>query len=499
MHRIAAELGAGQSGQPQVPGDLTASPSVASTSCSWRSARQWADYRQRRRWAASRCGPHPRRCAPTARAWRGAHVGRTAAGGVRRWRAGPGAPGAADVAVTGPAPQDVLPLGATGDPSAHASRYRDRGRQRGRAAPRRHADAVRRARPGQPPSRVACCRYALSHAPCLPCWFHRPGRPGWAGDPGRGGGGTAGRAGRGAPGRRRGRGRQRAPRAGRRAAARRAGHAGRAVPVRRRVRAGAARHRRTRSRRSPTRSPPSRPTRRRTRYWCSPTRAGPRARRCSPRWASSGCPRSTARRSPGWGSGCSSSAASSARAGRTVEDSGVRALLDALGNDLRELAAASSQLAADTTGVIDQAVVARYYRGRAEASGFSVADRAVEGRLAEALELLRWALADRGVPGADHQRPGRRESGCSAGWAAPPAARPDARGRRGRHAAVEGGPGPPAAARLDPGRRGPAPGRRSRSRRPGQRRRHERRLRPGSGRSARSSPAAPSPAPGSGP
>jgi DNA polymerase-3 subunit delta len=43
--------------------------------------------------------------------------------------------------------------------------------------------------------------------------------------------------------------------------------------------------------------------------------------------------------------------------------------------------------------VIDQAVVARYYRGRAEASGFTIADRAVEGRLAEALELLRWALA----------------------------------------------------------------------------------------------------------
>ena len=81
------------------------------------------------------------------------------------------------------------------------------------------------------------------------------------------------------------------------------------------------------------------------------------------------------------------------QAGRTVEESGVRALLDALGNDLRELAAACAQLAADTTGVVDQAVVARYYRGRAEASGFTVADRAVEGRLGEALELLRWALA----------------------------------------------------------------------------------------------------------
>lgn len=80
-------------------------------------------------------------------------------------------------------------------------------------------------------------------------------------------------------------------------------------------------------------------------------------------------------------------------AGRAVDDSGVRALIDALGSDLREIAAACGQLAADTAGVIDQAVVARYYRGRAEASGFTVADRAVEGRLGEALELLRWALA----------------------------------------------------------------------------------------------------------
>jgi DNA polymerase-3 subunit delta len=80
-------------------------------------------------------------------------------------------------------------------------------------------------------------------------------------------------------------------------------------------------------------------------------------------------------------------------AGRTIDDSGVRALIDALGSDLREIASACGQLAADTTGVVSQPVVARYYRGRAEASGFSVADRAVEGRLAEALELLRWALA----------------------------------------------------------------------------------------------------------
>jgi DNA polymerase-3 subunit delta len=81
------------------------------------------------------------------------------------------------------------------------------------------------------------------------------------------------------------------------------------------------------------------------------------------------------------------------QADRKADDGGLRALLDAVGNDLRDLAAACSQLSADTTGVINQATVARYYRGRAEATGFTVADRAVEGKLADALEQLRWALA----------------------------------------------------------------------------------------------------------
>jgi DNA polymerase III subunit delta len=81
------------------------------------------------------------------------------------------------------------------------------------------------------------------------------------------------------------------------------------------------------------------------------------------------------------------------RAGRKADDGGLRALLDAVGNDLRDLAAACSQLSSDTEGVISAGVVARYYRGRAEATGFTVADRAVEGKLADALEQLRWALA----------------------------------------------------------------------------------------------------------
>jgi DNA polymerase-3 subunit delta len=87
------------------------------------------------------------------------------------------------------------------------------------------------------------------------------------------------------------------------------------------------------------------------------------------------------------------------RVGRQADEGAVRALLDAIGGDLRELAGAVDQLASDTeSGRIGAATVARYYRGRAEATGFSVADHAVEGRLSEALEQLRWALATGTAP-----------------------------------------------------------------------------------------------------
>ena len=79
--------------------------------------------------------------------------------------------------------------------------------------------------------------------------------------------------------------------------------------------------------------------------------------------------------------------------GRSASQEGCQALVDALGSDLRELASACAQLTADIEGTIDEEVVGRYYTGRAEASSFAVADRAVEGRTAEALETLRWALA----------------------------------------------------------------------------------------------------------
>ncbi|MFY1636980.1 DNA polymerase III subunit delta [Solwaraspora sp. WMMB335] len=77
--------------------------------------------------------------------------------------------------------------------------------------------------------------------------------------------------------------------------------------------------------------------------------------------------------------------------GRCTEDA-AEALLAAVGNDLRELSAACTQLMADTSGRVDAATVARYYRGRAEVSGFTVADAAIVGDVPAALEALRWAL-----------------------------------------------------------------------------------------------------------
>lgn len=82
-----------------------------------------------------------------------------------------------------------------------------------------------------------------------------------------------------------------------------------------------------------------------------------------------------------------------ARAGRKAEPDAVRALVEACGADLRELAAAALQLASDTGGRISLDVVTRYYGGRVEASGFRVADAAVEGHAGQAVALLRHALA----------------------------------------------------------------------------------------------------------
>jgi DNA polymerase III subunit delta len=80
-----------------------------------------------------------------------------------------------------------------------------------------------------------------------------------------------------------------------------------------------------------------------------------------------------------------------------VDDDTVSVLLDAVGSDIRELASACSQLVADTGGHIDAVAVRRYHSGKAEVSGFDIADKAVVGDVAGSAEALRWAMM-RGVP-----------------------------------------------------------------------------------------------------
>ena len=89
------------------------------------------------------------------------------------------------------------------------------------------------------------------------------------------------------------------------------------------------------------------------------------------------------------------------KAGTCREQSGICAVgatqseIDeqAVGGDLRALAAAVTQLAVDAeSGEIDKALIHRYFAGRAEASSFKVADAVLAGNGAVAMENLRWAL-----------------------------------------------------------------------------------------------------------
>ncbi|HET6909145.1 MAG TPA: DNA polymerase III subunit delta [Mycobacteriales bacterium] len=80
-------------------------------------------------------------------------------------------------------------------------------------------------------------------------------------------------------------------------------------------------------------------------------------------------------------------------AGGAISREAVTDLVAALGGDVRELSTACVQLVSDVGPRIDTEQVAAYYRGRAESSGYAVADRAVEGDVAGALETLRWAAA----------------------------------------------------------------------------------------------------------
>lgn len=85
------------------------------------------------------------------------------------------------------------------------------------------------------------------------------------------------------------------------------------------------------------------------------------------------------------------------RAGGRIAPDAVSALVDAVGSDLRELAAVSAQLVSDSGGTVDVETVRAFHRGKAEVSGFAIADRVMEGNSPAALEALRYALGV-GVP-----------------------------------------------------------------------------------------------------
>ncbi len=84
------------------------------------------------------------------------------------------------------------------------------------------------------------------------------------------------------------------------------------------------------------------------------------------------------------------------RLGVRMEPAAADLLHRAVGDDVRALAAAVEQLCSDHPGAfVDVDLVNRYYEGRAEIKTFDIAERAVNGDQAGALELLRWALGQR--------------------------------------------------------------------------------------------------------
>lgn len=90
--------------------------------------------------------------------------------------------------------------------------------------------------------------------------------------------------------------------------------------------------------------------------------------------------------------------------GATISEEAAGYLVTAVGHDLRSLAAAADQLVDASTGAdgthapISLDLVRQYFGGRAEVKGFDIADAAIDGEPALALEQLRWALNNNVAP-----------------------------------------------------------------------------------------------------
>jgi len=77
---------------------------------------------------------------------------------------------------------------------------------------------------------------------------------------------------------------------------------------------------------------------------------------------------------------------------RKISGVAAKALVDAFGSDLAELASSCDQLLADSAEAIDEELVERYFGGRVEAGAFRILDAAFAGNTGEAIMLLRHAL-----------------------------------------------------------------------------------------------------------
>jgi DNA polymerase III subunit delta len=82
------------------------------------------------------------------------------------------------------------------------------------------------------------------------------------------------------------------------------------------------------------------------------------------------------------------------RHGGRITDDAARVLVEAVGSDLGAIAGAVEQLMASTgpRGLINDETVAQLFRGRAETSGFNIADAVLAGELERGLTLLRQSL-----------------------------------------------------------------------------------------------------------
>jgi len=86
--------------------------------------------------------------------------------------------------------------------------------------------------------------------------------------------------------------------------------------------------------------------------------------------------------------------------GRSVDERAASLLVTSVGQNLRALAGAVDQLASTSEqgAAITEEVVRQYFGGRAEVRGYEIADAAIDGRLADALEGARWAETARVAP-----------------------------------------------------------------------------------------------------